>query len=88
MEEYNCSLLAYCSAQSQHMFGRGNEHHKNPAWIFIYLSIYLLIIYHPFATCKALGQVKAQDRKEIQIPKRITQVPVNKTHTNYPNTLN
>jgi uncharacterized membrane protein len=91
MEEYSCSLLAYCWAQSQHMFGRGKEHYKNPAWIFIYLLIYLSI-YLSFITrllhAKQLDKsIKAQDRKEIQIPKRITQVPVNKTHTNYPNTL-
>jgi hypothetical protein len=58
MEEYSCSLLAYCWAQSQHLFGRGKEHHKIPAWIFIYL----LNIYHPFATCKALGQVNQSTR--------------------------
>jgi len=62
MEEFSYSLLAYCWAQSQDMSGRGKEHHKNPAWIFIYLSIYLLIIYHPFATCKALGQVHQSTR--------------------------
>jgi len=67
MEEYNCSLLAYCWAQSQHMFGRGKEHDKNPTWIFIYLfiylSIYLSFIIHLLHAKHLDKLIKAQDRK-------------------------
>jgi len=53
------------------MFGRGKEHDKNPAWIFIYLSVYLSFIMHLLHAKHLDKSIIAQDRKEIQIPKHI-----------------
>ena len=86
MDQRSHSLLAYCWAQSQHLFGRNKECHKNPAWIFTYL--YLHIIYHMPSTWSS--QSKHKIKKKYKFPntlQRNAQIPVNKTHMNYPNAI-
>jgi len=79
-ERWKNTALAYCWAQSQHLFGTRKECHKNPAWIFIYLSICLsvyLSIYLSFIIhllhAKHLDKSKhkIEKKKKIQIPKHI-----------------